>query len=134
VIPLAEAGQRGGQDDRRYCSYRRDKAMLSAKLNDTAGQLDDQIEHAPTDDDALALDEKATALRNQATELIAQAIVLRQNDIGLDATQLGNAVSHCNQVMARVADEEEDTSRHRPRHVHPRAHDRQCPEHCQSGH
>ncbi len=81
-----------------------DKAALAAKLNDAAGQLDDQIENAPTNDDALALDEKATALRNQATELIAQAIVLRQNDTGLDATQLGNAVSHCNQVMARVAD------------------------------
>lgn len=80
-----------------------DKAMLAAKLNDAAGQLDHQIETAPTAGDALALDEKATALRNQATQLIAAAIVLRQNDAGLDAAHLAYAVDHCNQVIARVA-------------------------------
>lgn len=80
-----------------------EKALLAARLNDAASQLDEQIANAPTVDDALALDEAATALRNQATHLIAQAIVLRQNDMGLEATLLAHAADHCLLVMARVA-------------------------------
>lgn len=80
-----------------------EKALLAARLNDAASQLDEQIANASTADDALALDEIATALRNQGTRLIAQAIVLRQNDTGLDATLLAHAADHCLLVMARVA-------------------------------
>lgn len=76
---------------------------LADKVRNLATQLDAQVATA-TPDDALSLSGQATTLRNQATRLLSTSLTLRNNETGLDAAKLGNAIDHCNQVVARVGD------------------------------
>jgi hypothetical protein len=80
-----------------------EKLSLATKLKLAADQLTAQIASASTQEEADALDDHATKLRNLAISMVAQSIILRQNEVSLDAGKLGNAINHSSQVLERIA-------------------------------